>query len=351
MKGIFPGIVPYTVAVLSVASALLLTLLLHPMLNQTIFLLFFAAVAISAWYGGIKSGLVATALCSLAINYFFLRPLFSLYIESLDNRLHLALFVLVAIFISLLNSELRSAKDRLQVSMQKLQASETKFRRLADANIIGVIVANINGGIIEANNAFLTMVGYTREELLYGRLRWGDMTAPEYRDMRDRAIVELKSKGVCQPFEKEYIRKDGSRVAVLVGWALLEKNSDEVIGFALDLSERKLAEETLRHREDQLRLITNAVPAFISYVDAQQRYRFNNKRYEELYHMNSWQMDGKHIRDVVGESVYESLRPYIEKVLSGQKVSYETQIPEGHDKLNTFNCTYVPQFDPQGKVV
>jgi K+-sensing histidine kinase KdpD len=72
LKGIFPGIVPYTVAVLSVASALLLTLLLHPMLNQTIFLLFFAAVAISAWYGGIKSGLVATALCSLAINYFFL---------------------------------------------------------------------------------------------------------------------------------------------------------------------------------------------------------------------------------------------------------------------------------------
>lgn len=166
MKGIFRRLLPYTVAVLAVASAWLLTVLLHPLLHPTIFLLFFAAVAVSAWYGGLKSGLLATALSTLTVTYFFLDPLFSPIIYAIDQIFRLALFVFVGILISLMNSALHSSKQRLEVSFQKLQASEAKFRLLVDSNVIAVISANINGSIIEANNAFLNMVGYSREELL-----------------------------------------------------------------------------------------------------------------------------------------------------------------------------------------
>jgi PAS domain S-box-containing protein len=79
-----------------------------------------------------------------------------------------------------------------------------------------------------------------------------------------------------------------------------------MIVFSLDLSERKRIEEALRQREEQLRLITDAVPVLISYVDAQQRYRFNNKRYEEWHRIPASEIYGKHIKEVVGESVYES---------------------------------------------
>ncbi len=94
MKGIRPRLAPYAVALLAVSSALLLTLLLQPLLNPTIFLLFFAAVAVSAWYGGMKVGILATILSTLAVNYFFIQPLFSLVVDA-ESLVRLGLFVLV----------------------------------------------------------------------------------------------------------------------------------------------------------------------------------------------------------------------------------------------------------------
>ncbi|MCC5667454.1 DUF4118 domain-containing protein [Nostoc sp. CHAB 5784] len=149
-------------------------------------LLFFPAVAVSTWYGGIKAGLLATALSTLAVSYFFLEPVFSLFVDNIDSIVRLGLFMLVTILISLLTSELRTAKQHLQVSLQKLQVSEAKFRRLVESNIIGVIVANMDGAIAEANDAFLTMVGYSQEDLLAG-LRWRDMIPPEYIEANNRA--------------------------------------------------------------------------------------------------------------------------------------------------------------------
>lgn len=253
MKGTRSLLAPYVVTLLTVGSALLLTLLLQPLLKSTIFLLFFAAVAVSAWYGGMEAGLLATALSTLAVSYFFLEPVFSLFGASLDSIVRLGLFVLVTILINLLNSELRTAKQHLQMSLQKLQVSEARFRRLVESNIIGVIVANMDGAIAEANDAFLRMVGYSPEDLLAGQVRWRDMIAPEYIEASNSAIAELKTKGVCQPFENEYIRKDDSRVPILLGSALLENNPNDIISFVLDLSERKQVELALCKSEERYR--------------------------------------------------------------------------------------------------
>ncbi|MEH2436754.1 MAG: ATP-binding protein [Nostoc sp.] len=259
MKGTRSLLAPYAMTLLAVGSALQLTLLLQPLLKPTIFLLFFPAVALSASYGGMKAGLIATALSTLAVSFFFLEPVFSLFVDNLDSIVPLGLFLLVTILISLLTSELHTAKQHLQMSLQKLQVSEAKFRRLVDSNIIGVIVANMDGAIAEANDAFLAMVGYSREDLLAG-LRWHDMIPPEYIEANNSAMprlgyayAELKTKGVCQPFENEYIRKDASRVPILLGYAFLENNPEDVICFVLDLSERKQVELALSKSEERYR--------------------------------------------------------------------------------------------------
>ncbi|MEH2371629.1 hybrid sensor histidine kinase/response regulator [Nostoc sp.] len=276
LKGIRSLLAPYTVGLLAVGS-----LLLQPLLEPTIFVLFFAAVAVISWYGGMGAGLLAIALSTLAISYFFLEPVFSLLVASLDNILRLGLFVLVTTLISLLNSELRTAKQYLQVS-------EARFRKLVDSNMIGVIVTKMDGAIAEANDAFLGMVGYSQEDLLAGRVRWREIIPPEYIEANNSAIpslrdaarsllprsrsvpqgsgtvnfpaercananAQLTTKGVSQPFEKEYIRKDDSRVPILLSSALLENNPDNIISFVVDLSKRKQLELALCKSEERYR--------------------------------------------------------------------------------------------------
>ena len=137
-----------------------------------------------------------------------------------------------------------------------LQEREARIRRLVDSNIIGIVIWDFQGRIIEANQAFLDMVGYAREDLVSGRLRWTELTPAEWRDADDQAFAELKATGTVQPREKEYFRKDGSRVPVLVARAIFEWNRDEGVAFVLDLTERKRAEEALRDAQANLAHVT-----------------------------------------------------------------------------------------------
>ncbi len=119
---------------------------------------------------------------------------------------------------------------------------DARFRRLVDSNVQGVFFWNTTGQITGANDAFLHMVGFTREDLEKGLMSWADMTPPQFVDQDERNLKELAATGICEPFEKEFIRKDGSRVPVFLGPATFEDNRDEGFCFVLDLSERKLLE-------------------------------------------------------------------------------------------------------------
>ena len=124
-----------------------------------------------------------------------------------------------------------------------LEDREGKIRRLVDANILGIFIWNFEGAIVGANEAFLRMLQYGREDLVSGRVRWTDLTPAEWRERDERAVAELKATGTFQPYEKEFFRKDGSRVPVLLGGALFEEVGNEGVAFVLDLTERKRAEE------------------------------------------------------------------------------------------------------------
>jgi PAS domain S-box-containing protein len=134
----------------------------------------------------------------------------------------------------------------------RLWTRTLRIRRLVDANIIGIFIWDFEGQILEANEAFLHMVGYNHEELAAGRIRWTDLTPPDWRDRDARWIQEHKAIGTLQPFEKEYFRKDGTRVPVLIGVATFEEGGNQGVAFVIDLTERKRAEEALRRSEANL---------------------------------------------------------------------------------------------------
>ena len=383
----------YGVAVASVAIALLLMLWLNPWVAMTNspFLMFFGAVIVSAWYGGKKPGLLATALSAVISTYFFVYPAYSLQLD-VGSALRMLLFILQGILISFLLEALHTANRRLEQSLIKAQAtaedlrqseerfaqmaeyiqdifwiaepqssrliyvspayetiwgrsieslkanfnewieaidprdrervqaaffekalqgkydeeyrivrpdgtkrwirsrsfplpdefgvtrvvgiaediterkqselalrdSNARYKRLAEANLMGVIFWDIKGNISDANDTFLKMTGYTRQELEQGKIRWHDMTPTEYRHLDLQAIEEIKASGACTPFEKEYICKEGKRFPILIGGTFLDGSQEQGISFIIDLTERKQLENQLRSSEAKFRRLFEA---------------------------------------------------------------------------------------------
>jgi len=129
---------------------------------------------------------------------------------------------------------------------------EARIRRLVDSNIIGIMIWDFQGRIIEANEAILDMLGYSREEFISGRIGWTDLTPAEWAPADQDALAQVSATGSCKSYEKEYFRKDGSRVPILMAGALLEWKRDEGVAFVLDMTDRKRAEEKLRASEQLL---------------------------------------------------------------------------------------------------
>ncbi|MBF2027977.1 MAG: PAS domain S-box protein [Oscillatoriales cyanobacterium C42_A2020_001] len=130
----------------------------------------------------------------------------------------------------------------LKQAEQALRRSEVRFRRVVESNMIGLGFWNLQGDILSANDALLAMLGYTQAEFCNQPLNWREITPREYESLEDQALQEIVQQGFCTPFEKEYIRKDGSRVPVLCGGATFEESHDSGVFFVIDLTERKKIE-------------------------------------------------------------------------------------------------------------
>jgi PAS domain S-box-containing protein len=151
-----------------------------------------------------------------------------------------------------------AAREQAEIAVRALASGlEAKIRRLVNANIIGIFIWNFDGRIVDANDAFLRLVGYCRDDLVSGGLLWKELTPAEWRDADERRVRELETTGTAQPYEKEYFHKNGDRVPVLVGGAAFEEKSDEGVAFVLDLTDRKRAEAAVRQSEQRYSEIQN----------------------------------------------------------------------------------------------
>ncbi len=148
--------------------------------------------------------------------------------------------------ISLENAQLYTDLQQENIERKRaeeaLREREARIRHLVESNIIGILFFDLQGGVSEANDAFLSMIGYRREDLLAGKIQWIHLTPAAYRALDEQKAAEVRSTGACTPYEKEFIRRDGSRIPVLIGSALFEGSQEQGVAFVLDLTERRQAE-------------------------------------------------------------------------------------------------------------
>ncbi|HEY9707212.1 MAG TPA: PAS domain S-box protein, partial [Oculatellaceae cyanobacterium] len=231
----------------------------------------------------------------------------------------------------------------------KLRQSEARFRRLVESNIIGVFFPNLEGNILDSNDAFLQMIGYTREDLLAGKVNWKDMSPPEYGALDEQKVEELKTSRICTPFEKEYIRKDGSRIPVAVGAALLEESTQNTIAFALDLSDRKQAESALRESEERFRHMADTAPVLIWMSGTDKLCNYFNKPWLDFTGRTMEQECGKGwAQGVHPDDFQRCLDTYVNAFEARQEFKMEYRLRRFDGEYRWVLDHGIPRFTPEG---
>jgi len=231
-----------------------------------------------------------------------------------------------------------------------LRVKEEKLNSFVDANLIGIMFADIQGTTKQANDEFLRIIGYTREDIASGISRI-NLTPPEYLTIDEQGIAEAKANGACTPYEKEYIRKDGSRVPVLVGYTLVGEKREESVAFILDLSDRKQAIEALRQSEERFRLAVDNIPDSFVIYDAQRRIQFVNATALEQIQKSKEEVLGHTDEEILPLAVYESyLATLIQAQETGTLQTTEATINLPDHRTFTSFIKYVPILDEKGEI-
>lgn len=203
-------------------------------------------------------------------------------------------------------------RERAEAEAHELaRGLEAKIRRLVEANVVGIMLWNLDGAITGANQAFLHMVQYAAEDIAAGRLRWTELTPDEWRASDQRAMADLKAFGIFQPFEKEYFRKDGSRVPVLLGGTLFERDGNEGVAFVLDQTEQKRrqrAEETRLQTERQYRTVVETATDAVVTIDAASVIRLVNPAVTKVFGYEPAEVIGQPLTVLMPEHLADRYR-------------------------------------------
>ena len=253
------------------------------------------------------------------------------------------------------------------------RSNEGKIRRLVDANIIGIIIGNLDGTITESNDAFLQMLGYDRDDVARRRLNWMDMAPAEWRKVNEEHAAEIKSTGVASTYEMQLFRKDGSQIPVLCGAAILDESRGQAAAFVVDLTERKRADEALRRSEERARVEESLRAAsevklsraHRSLIDAQRLSKAGsyiadlttNEHHwsDELYRIYEFEPGTKIDTDELRAMVHPEDRPSFETVLqhartNGAGVDHNFRIVTRSGKVKHLHSVGAATFGGEGRM-
>ena len=270
----------------------------------------------------------------------------------LENNLSAGVFTAArTALLELLAAEAAISLENAQL-YRELREREAKVRRLVDSNVIGVVIRHADGRIVDTNDAFLRIVGYEREELLSGRVRFFDLTPPEWHEHQPLPLPAHVERRATSPQEREYIRKDGSRVPVLIGGAMFDGTSDEGVAFVVDLSERKQAEEALRAREHESRQIVDTMPAMAWSAHPDGTAEFFNRHYLDYVGLNAEEARGWRWTDSVHPDDIEHLvTTWRESMASGIPGEAEARVRRRDGEYRWFLQRANPLRDELGNIV
>ena len=252
---------------------------------------------------------------------------------------------------------------RLVDAETKLSSSEKKFRKVFDSNVIGMLFSNLdNFRIDDANDAFLNMIGYTREDLDL-ILSWKDITPPEFMEISQLGIEQVRNSGVCRPFEKQYTRKNGERISVMIGSALLdESNVSEVVTYVINTTEQKRIEERqaelqqlISKQQDEFYSIFKNAPAMITIRrGAELLYEFTNNAFLEFF--GEQEYIGKPSERMLSEMQEEKIREMERHVMqTGETFVAKTFLIQRLNKDNElsdywFDLIFTPVYTADGEI-
>ncbi|HVK60318.1 MAG TPA: PAS domain S-box protein [Bdellovibrionales bacterium] len=309
---------PYLVTLLAVSGVMAFKLTFNELANiDSPILMLVTGIAISAWYGGAVQGFLATALSLVFIIW---RLGLDPYTDNLPSHIwpaRMLMFSVDCVLVTLLCAGLRTSRNRLGDTLDELTSTEKsldrsqmRLQKIFESNMIGLVFSDYSGHMLEANDYFLHLLGINREELELGDLTWQQFTPPEDLPRGLQTLRDLREGRSSPTFEKAYIRKDGTRISVLVGAARIDDES--LVAFVVDLSERKRAEQALhdanerleervlertrqvRQSESFLDSVIENIPNMIFVKDAKDlRFVRFNRAGEQLIGQNRSQMLGK----------------------------------------------------------
>jgi PAS domain S-box-containing protein len=192
------------------------------------------------------------------------------------------------------------------------------------------------------------LLGFPVEEW-YKNDFWARQIHPDDRDYAVKTCLENTQTEQSYEFEYRMVKADGGIVWIcdIVHVVRVDGEPHTLLGFLIDVTERKVVEQTLKQSEERMRRLINALPVLVSYVDRDERYVFENEAYERYF---GHRVTGKFVKEVVGEAAYEAAREQIEAVLSGTPVRFDASIPAEAGKTRDLNIHFVPDFDADGQV-
>jgi PAS domain S-box-containing protein len=355
----------YALALLAAAVALAVRRwpLWNPLEGRSPYLTFFPAVVITAYYGGLKPGLVC-ALVSGAIATFFRIETrteapefgpgpFNDGKNVLSDIVALIVFLVTCMVICRLIESLHNA-------LRRLERSQARARQLFDSDVVGVIHWAIDTGrITDANDVFLRMTGYGREDLAQGRLNQKALTPPEWEALETQGLAELRAARKLAPAEKEFVRRDGGRVPVIVGTALFDDSDHEGVSFVLDISKRKAAElatESAIYRQSEALSLLDALldhaPVGFAFFDREHRYVRVNDFLAASTGRPAIEHRGRRLRDLAPATATQ-VDPLLDRVLHTGEPVQNLEVPgetagRGEDR-SWLTCLY-PVRDALGQV-
>lgn len=239
-----------------------------------------------------------------------------------------------------------------------LRRSEAKLERFINSNIIGIVnyafekPEGADATILDANDAFLSMLGYSRSELKAGVLTWVGLTPPEWIEVDRLARRQLRDVGTIDTYQKEFFRKDGSRATVYVGAANLESSRDEGIAYVLDISEIKKSAQALRDSEAKFRTITNAMPQMVWSTLPNGHHDYYNDQWYEFTGVARGTTDGEGWNAIFHPDDQERARQaWLHSLESGESYEIEYRLRHHSGQFRWTLGRALPVRDDTGAIV
>ncbi|MDC0936818.1 PAS domain S-box protein [Pirellulales bacterium] len=340
---------------LAVACALLATWLrfaIDPYLLERVpFVTFFPAVFITALYAGFGPALLAVLLSYLASAYYFVPPAGRFLPADAAGWTALGLFTVFGLVIALLCERVRRDAVRALRESEKFTVT---LSSIGDA----VVVTDTKGEVVFLNGVAERLTGWTLAEAvgkpldkvfcIVNELTGETVESPASRALSEGVIVELSNHTVL-------IARDGSERPIDDSAAPIRSPTSEILGCVVvfhDVTKRREAVRALRQSEEQLRLISNALPALISYIDADERYAWVNAPLAAQFQRSVDAIVGQPVRTVVGEESYRTIQPHLEAALGGveQKYDFDLCVPDSKE-VRVKEATYIPHRTSDGEIV